>query len=149
MHERCDTAWYSMDRKVLYAILEKWRIRGLIATIDGEGIEEIQLTNKGRAYFLRSRFKALKIEHTKKWDKKWRLVMFDVPEQMKPVRDSLRRKLKQLGFLEFQKSVFVFPYPCDSEINFTINYFNIPQQVYCLESRITPDDKLRRHFKLK
>ena len=36
------------------------------------------------------------------------MVLFDIPETQKKIRDSLRKKLKKLGFLEFQKSVFIF-----------------------------------------
>jgi len=63
------------------------------------------------------------------WDGKWRIVVFDIPEKIKRGRDALREKLKELGFYELQKSVFVFPYKCQNEIEFVIEFFNLRKYV--------------------
>ncbi|OGK39261.1 CRISPR-associated endonuclease Cas2 [Candidatus Roizmanbacteria bacterium RIFCSPLOWO2_01_FULL_35_13] len=52
----------------------------------------------------------------KKWDGKWFLVFFDVPESQRSKRDYLRRFLEQLGFYRYQKSVYLFPYECEEEV---------------------------------
>src|SRR3990167_2211250 len=64
-----------------------------------------------------------------KWDKKWRVVIFDIPEKSRMARDALRRKLKELEFRELQKSVFVHPYECKKEIDFIIEFFNLRHYV--------------------
>jgi len=149
LHEKCDEVWFTIDHKQLYKTLERFKMRGLIETIKmANGMEQIRLSGFGKAQRLKKKLDALEIESKKKWDKKWRIVMFDVPESRKTIRDALRRKLKQLGFAEFQKSVFVFPYPCDDAINFVINFFDIAENVYMLESTIYPDSNLRKRFKL-
>lgn len=48
----------------------------------------------------------MKVED-KEWDGKYRLVFFDIPEKNRAVRDLLRSKLKKLGFVGWQKSVWV------------------------------------------
>jgi DNA-binding transcriptional regulator PaaX len=144
----CDKIWYKIDRKKLYVLLERYQARGLVERIKTNNLEEVRLTNKGRAYFLDQEFKNLKLKPKKKWDGRWRVVLFDVPEESKRTRDALRHTLKRLGFKEFQKSVFVFPFDCENEINFVINYFDIPEHVYYMRSDISPDNKLRDHFKL-
>lgn len=53
----------------------------------------------------------------KKWNGKWFMVFFDVPESQRLKRDQLREFLKQLGFYKYQKSVYLFPYECEKEIN--------------------------------
>ena len=60
-----------------------------------------------------------------KIDGKWRLIIFDIPEQRKRDREGLRRKLIELGFIRLQDSVFASPYPCKDEIDFLANYLNI------------------------
>src|SRR3989338_3765198 len=45
-----------------------------------------------------------------KWDGKWRMIVFDVPEKKRRHRDELRSMLKAIGFKEFQKSVWVYPH---------------------------------------
>jgi DNA-binding transcriptional regulator PaaX len=52
-----------------------------------------------------------------------------VPEKHKKARDAFRRKLKDLNFVRLQDSVWVTPYPCDDEIRFLREIFNIPFNV--------------------
>jgi|SRR3989344_2794306 len=149
LFEESDRVWYSMDRKQLYQILERLKLRGAIEMIKrGDGIEKVQFTNAGKALFLSRQFKDMKLSPKKKWDRKWRFVLFDIPESKKKTRDALRRKLKHFGFLEFQKSVFIYPYPCRDEINFVINFFDIAELVYYIEAPIVPDAIFRKHFKI-
>ena len=149
LYNDSDQVWFSTDRKLLTSLLHKFRLQGYIENIiDSNRIERIKLTNRGRARALEYAFVKLKLPTKKKWDRKWRLVLFDIPETKKKTRDALRRKLKNLGFMEFQKSVFIYPYPCADEINFVINFFNIHENVFYLEAPIAPDNQFRTHFKL-
>ena len=147
--QESDKIWHSIDRKTLNYILRRFKLQNYIESIkESSGIEKVRLTNYGRARALIYNFNNLKLPLKKKWDKKWRFVLFDIPEPKKKIRDALRRKLKHLGFLEFQKSVFIYPYPCEEEINFILNFYNIPEHVYYLEASITQDKNFRAHFKL-
>ncbi|MBI2023859.1 hypothetical protein HYT00_00465 [Candidatus Giovannonibacteria bacterium] len=139
-----DYIWNTIDQKELQSLIRKFKILKYIQ-IDNK---RIILTEKGRVRNLWYIFKQLKLPSNKRWDKKWRMVLFDIPEQRKKARDALRKKLKDIGFLEFQKSIFIYPYFCRDEINFIINFFNISDYVYYIEAPISPDDDLRKKFKL-
>lgn len=139
-----DYIWNTIDLKELQSLVRKLKILKFV-----QGDNRITLTEKGRRRNLWYKFKQIKPARSRKWDKKWRIVMFDISEPKKKTRDALRRKLKEIGFLEFQKSVFVYPYPCRDEINFIINFFEIAENVYYLEAPISPDDILRKHFQIK
>ncbi len=52
----------------------------------------------------------------KRWDGRWRIVMFDIWERRRPVRDQLRRLLERIGFVQLQRSVWVYPYDCEEVI---------------------------------
>lgn len=80
--------------------------------------DSVKITQKGKDRIINYQLEELKIRKPKRWDKKWRLVIFDIPESRKDIRDLLSRKLKDLGFLRYQKSVFICPYPCQNEINY-------------------------------
>src|SRR3989344_4593151 len=58
------------------------------------------------------------IKKPARWDKLWRLVIFDIPEEERTGRMALAAKLKELGFYPLQKSVFIHPYECKDEIDF-------------------------------
>ena len=67
----------------------------------------------------------MRINKPKKWDRKWRIILFDIPEKIRKARDVFRYHLNQLGFYEFQKSVFVHPYNCKDEIDYLIEFIYI------------------------
>ncbi|GEM_PF-1147765 len=75
------------------------------------------LTQKGRIKQKRAlRHVAVQVSKNKQWDGKWRMVVFDIPEQRKRYRDSLRAQLNYFGFLQLQKSVWVTPFRVDEEL---------------------------------
>lgn len=94
----------------------------------------ISITKKGRSRLERVALDVLEISIPKKWDKKWRLVFFDIPEKHKSGRDALTRKLKELGFYQLQRSVLVHPYPCHTEIEAITLAYGIDQYVSYIET---------------
>jgi DNA-binding transcriptional regulator PaaX len=75
--------------------------------------------------------------------------MFDLPVKYSKTRNSLRFKLKQLGFIQFQKSVWIYPYPCLDEILFIVDYHKIGKYVEILEvSHLLREEKFIKSFKL-
>jgi DNA-binding transcriptional regulator PaaX len=106
------------------------------------------LTDRGKLKALKYHFARMKIQKDK-WDGKWWIVIFDIPEKLKKARDALRWKLKELGFYELQKSVFVFPYECKDEIDFIIEFFNLRRFVrYGVLESIDNELHLKKIFKL-
>src|SRR3989338_1016131 len=89
------------------------------------------------------------INTPKKWDGKWRLVMFDIPMRFTKGREALRYHLKNLGFLQFQKSAWIHPFPCEDEILFIADFFGIGKHVEILTvENLLNDEKLKKHFRL-
>lgn len=60
--------------------------------------------------------RSLAFRKPKTWDRKWRLVMFDIPERKRAFRDILRDHLYALQFRQLQQSVFVSPYPFEKQL---------------------------------
>ena len=89
-----------------------------------DGSITLTLTDEGRKYALRYHLETLSVKRPKKWDGKWRVVMYDIPEGMRRLRGELRHVLRSLGFVEVQKSVFAHPYECRDEIEFLIEAYN-------------------------
>ncbi|MFA6190057.1 MAG: hypothetical protein WC711_00890 [Candidatus Staskawiczbacteria bacterium] len=94
----------------------------------GNGSIFLSLTKKGKLKALNFQLNNIK-NKKEKWDGKWRMVAFDIPEKYKGGRDALRHRLKIIGFCELQKSVFITPYNCMKEINFLVNYFKLDKYV--------------------
>jgi len=85
-----------------------------------EGVITIVLSKEGVKKALTFDLENIKIEKPKKWDGKWRMIMFDIPEKKRNVRDALRHNIQNLGLYEYQKSVFIYPYNCRDEIEYIV-----------------------------
>ncbi|MEK9170708.1 MAG: hypothetical protein AAB789_00095 [Patescibacteria group bacterium] len=85
----------------------------------------VKITEEGRKYLKHFKFDNLFLNRPKVWDKKWRMVIFDIPEKKKLAREALRGKLKDLGFVKLQDSIWVTPFPCENEIKLIKLVFNL------------------------
>ncbi len=113
---------------------------------NSDGSFTFVLSSKGKVKALTYQFNEMKLKRGI-WDKKWRVVFFDVPEKYRWGRDALRKKLRELGFYEFQKSLFAFPYDCEDEIDFIIEYYQIRKYVrYGVFEYLDDDVYLRKNF---
>jgi DNA-binding transcriptional regulator PaaX len=82
-----------------------------------------------------------------KWDKKWRVVIFDITEQKRSIRDKLRAMLATIGFAKLQDSVWVYPYDCEELITLLKADFRMGKDVlYIIADAIENDKSLRSHF---
>ncbi len=118
-----------------------------VATQDGFRIE---LTEKGMKIAEElSQYEEVRPMKQKKWDQKWRIVMFDVWERRRNVRDELRHTLEEFGFVKIQNSVWAYPYPCEKLLIFLRTHLKLGRGIlYIVADEIEHDEKLRRHFKL-
>jgi len=110
----------------------------------------IRLTEKGKKMAGWLQVDALKIKRPKRWDKKWRIVIFDISQLKKFYREAFRGKLKELGFFPLQKSVWIFPFDCRDEIELLRDFFRLSQKEMRLivAQDIGPDDWLKKKFKI-
>lgn len=118
--------WQKINHQVLNNTIKSLYKSKLIRERENpDGSLTMVLTDKGKKKAITFNIDNMEIKKPKAWDKKWRMVMFDIPEKHKPARETLRETLKKLGFYEYQKSVLVHPYECQSEIDFVVEYFEI------------------------
>lgn len=113
------------------------------------GNVEIVLTKSGKKKILEYNIDDLKLNKEKKWDGKWRMIMFDIPNSKKKIRDILRQKLKLLEFYPIQKSVFISPYECEKEIDFISSFYNVGNNILLFHTHdFEGEEKLKHYFKL-
>src|SRR3989344_6409966 len=108
----------------------------------GDGTVKIKLLKSGKQRTLEYKIEEMSLKKPKLWDGKWRGVTFDIPVGERRARDVIRDNLKRLGFFQYQKSVFIHPYPCADEINFLIEIYGVRRYVRQLIVEDL-DDKLR------
>lgn len=116
-----------------------------------EGNEKFyRLTTRGTFEACRGRLMAECARQKRaRWDGKWRMVLFDVPESKRRFRDYLRSLLKQLGFLQWQRSVWVSPYAYGSEFREHLKLLELLPFVEVFEvARIPGEERFLKKFKV-
>lgn len=122
--------WRDLDKERFKSIIKRLKRRKMIEIYQKDNREMIKLTKKGKAQIPHYLLEEVKpIEPQNIWDSKWRLVIFDIPNDKRKTRDAFRRKLIEFGFYLLQESVFVFPYDCAEEIRYLRELFNIKSHV--------------------
>ncbi len=139
-----------IKQKEFIAAFSRLKASRLIITKEkGDGTFVIELTEKGKRKVNEIQVEELRIEKPKKWDRIWRIVIFDIPKSKNKARDALRQKLKHLQFYQLQESTWVHPYPCNQEIEFLVELFGVYPYVQLIEAKkIQNDLRLKQHFKL-
>src|SRR3989344_1775109 len=91
----------------------------------------------------------IKIRAPRVWDQKWRIVIFDIWERRRGIRDKLRRTLEKAGFRRIQDSVCVCPYDCEEFVTFLRADLRLGEGIlYLIAEGVENDTKLRKLFRL-
>ena len=110
----------------------------------------LRITKKGEMYLLKeTAYENLK-NRTKKWDGKWRVLIFDIPEQKKIMREHIRRTLISIGFMRLQDSVWIYPYDCEDLITLLKADLKIGKNVlYMIVEALEYDKPVKSYFGFK
>lgn len=119
--------------------------------IDGtRGEAKIALTARGERVLAEEKIWELMIPEPSAWDEKWRLVMFDFPLAMQGNRHRFRAKLEDLGFVMYQRSVFVFPHECRDQVEDVAEWFGVAGHVnYIVANELDDEARLIQIFDLE
>jgi len=142
--------WEKIERNSLNRTIRSLYESKLVLTKDNhDGTLTLVLSKEGEQLALTYDIENMWIKRPSRWDNKWRIVMFDVPEPLKKVRDTLRMHFKNMEFYEFQKSVFVHPYPCAKEIEYIVEFYEARKYIrFIIATDIDNELELKRHFHL-
>jgi len=84
-----------------------------------------------------------------KWDGKWRVLIFDIPERQRELRDKVRNTLKTVGFKQLQQSVWIYPFDCEDFITLLKMDFKIGKNLlYLVAEALEYDRHLRDYFEV-
>lgn len=142
--------WKNINRQTLKRSLRSLQNSKLLKEkrrADGAVTLELTEAGKRQARYWSIFGQSIKIRKQKSWDKLWRVVMFDIPEENRRFRNILRSHLKTIGFRELQHSVFIFPYACEKEITCLVDLYAAEKYVRILTVKtIDNETELSRHF---
>lgn len=139
---------YYFRKKDFNREIKRLQKRGYIALTKTPDGFLIRLLKKGQTLQRKLKIGEIKLPTEKKWDGRWRFFIFDIPEKQRYGRDFLRRKLKELGMYNMQRSVFAYPHDCRKELEFIAESFKLTKYTSYIEAASTDIDReLYAYFK--
>jgi phenylacetic acid degradation operon negative regulatory protein len=133
------------ERQILRKLAEMQK-RGFIKHTG----QKYTLTFKGKRLLSEEKVWALTIPTPKHWDSKWRMVMYDIPARKAGQRNAFRARLKELGLVLYQNSVWVYPYPLQETVDKIADFYNISDCVlFAVAESLHKERTLKSKFKLQ
>lgn len=142
--------WNEINQQALKnAIADLYKSKFLEERENKDGSLTIILTENGKKKALTYQIDEIKIKKPEKWDGKWRIILFDIPDKRRKGRDALRYHLKKIGFYKYQESVFVHPFDCKNEADYLIEFYNLRRFVrFIVADYLDNELELKARFSL-
>ena len=131
----------------------KYRANHSLKKLITDGYVQEKIINNKKIFILTTlgklRYESLKNKNIKRWDGKWRVISFDIYEKNRKKRRLLRQELHEYGFQMLQKSMWVYPYPCDEYIALLKSDLSFGKNVqYMLVEYLDMHVELKQRFDL-
>jgi CRISPR-associated endonuclease Cas2 len=144
-----DLARIRFKRRNLNRDIKRLQNRGLIRSHKSQQGDRLTLTAKGRSEILFLASESITIQKPAEWDRKWRIVIYDIFTDKKFIRNRFQKILGSSGFFRLQRSVYLHPFPCEEKIDLLRRYLGINGEVrLILAEDIEDDQELRDFFNL-
>lgn len=143
------TKYFKQRKYQLKTSLSRLIGKGYLVIEHAGGIKRVALTEKGERFAALIGEGVLIPKKPKKWDRKWRMLVFDIPEKRRKTRTQIRTTLLNLGFYRLQDSVWVYPYDCEDFITILKTDMRVGRDLlYVIADKIENDSVLCSYFKL-
>lgn len=119
-------------------VIRYMKQKGLLA---GSYEHGLQLTRKAKERLIRNELETLSVTPQKTWDKRWRIILYDIPERQKSARDALGTQLLRIGCFQLQKSTWITPFPCRDDIVKICTHYDIDTYVTYFEALNLDNEK--------
>src|SRR3989338_3696819 len=117
---------------------------------NSDGSYNVAITTFGKDLITRYSLDELKIKKPNEWDGGWRFCAFDISVKAnKLARHSLVDKLKELGFIMAQRSLWAHPFECREELGVIARAFEVEPYVctfVAYEMDVEKEGKFKKRF---
>lgn len=110
----------------------------------------LQLTDKARKRLADIKFDELVVASTPVWDHYWRIVLYDIPESSKSLRNAFHSQLRAIGCFQLQRSVWITPFPCRDVVAAIATRYKLDTYVSYFEARNLDNERaMLKYFRQK
>ncbi len=138
LYTTADLSHFKKDKKVVRNTLFRLVNRKLIEIEITDKEKAIKLTQRGLE-ILFSKFPSIKFEDYK-WDGQWRVVVYDIEEETRRLRERLRQFLRGHGFSIVQRSVWFSPYPIENELETFLKKEGLWEKIMVFKTVLKEED---------
>ena len=129
--------------------ISRLKKKGLVRWSVKNGIYRLELTEAGKKHAKQIQKGVVEIKRPRRWDHMWRIIIFDIPEKKKGLREKVRRMLRSLGLYRLQDSVWVHPYDFEEITEVLKKDLQVGSEMrYIVAAAIEWDEPIRAHFGL-
>jgi hypothetical protein len=130
--------------------LGRLAVKGLVKFEERDGRRYARVTEEGEKILALESARDASSRKPRHWDGRWRVVIFDIPEYRRGIRNRLRLFMSEYGFVRLQDSVWIYPYDCEDLIALAKANFRVGVDVlYMIVEKLERDKHLREHFGLR
>ncbi|MEW6455574.1 MAG: PaaX family transcriptional regulator C-terminal domain-containing protein [Acidobacteriota bacterium] len=127
---------FNLSETAVRLALSRMAKQGLIQSRKIGRQSYYSLSEKGKEWMLKGKHRALERE-PKPWDKKWRLLVYTIPEELRSLRDTLRDELRRLGYGSLGSSLWISPYDFKEELERIFDKLKVAEYVETFEAKYT------------
>ena len=133
------------EKEYISSSASKLARRGLLY-FDGR---TYQPTSEGEKMLRRWVFSDFKLKKPKRWDGKWRVMIFDIPEKKRKIRNNITALFRMADIYRLQDSVWIYPHDCEDIITLLKTDFGVGKYLlYMIVEELENDKYLRNWFDL-
>lgn len=142
-------SWKKYNPSYLRSSIKRLHKSRCVEIQNQNGDKIITLTESGRRKILKYALEDLSIDKPKQWDGRWRMIIYDVENEKRYLRDVFREAVQSLGFHMLQESVWIYPYPCEKQVTFLKEYYGVGNEaLYVVATTLEDDTPYRDYFGL-
>ncbi|HUY62699.1 MAG TPA: CRISPR-associated endonuclease Cas2 [Candidatus Paceibacterota bacterium] len=130
--------------------LQRLAAKGLVTFEERKGKRYARVTEAGERMLALESMREKGSRKRRRWDGRWRVVLFDIPERRRGTRNRLRSFMQEYGFVRLQDSAWIYPYDCEDLIALAKANLRVGFDVlYMIVERLERDSHLRARFGLR
>lgn len=130
--ERMNRYWGYTETRAAYRAFDLWQEQQYVEAVRKGEKALYRIGRKGKELLAKHRPSAT--SRHRKWDERWRMVVFDFPESARKARDAFRWTLRQQRLGCLQKSVWISPDPILAEWKRMLKEAELKEWVLLFES---------------
>ncbi len=128
-----DVIFPTDSRQRLHETAARMKRKGWVVFEMKDGRKHMRVTEKGMREITSIRLGTYTIRQPRKWDGRWRMVMFDIVERRRKDREKIRSILLNLGLYRLQDSVWVHPFDFEEVIALLKTEFRLGENLLYFE----------------